>query len=133
MSEARRSGVAISALLPPLAYAGLIFFLSAQSSFPMLPAGIFTYDKVIHCCEYAVLGLLVARALELYGVRHFVLLGIAAGALYGVSDELHQYFVPGRSCDPFDALADTVGSSLGAVGWLALAKRLHRFRQPRVI
>ena len=123
---------ALSALLPPFAYAGLIFFLSAQSSFPMLPAGIFTYDKLLHCCEYAVLGFFVARALDVFGVRHFVLLGIVAGALYGVSDEFHQYFVPGRSSDPFDALADTVGSTLGAVAWFGLAKRLHRVASPRV-
>ena len=33
---------------------------------------------------------------------------------YGITDELHQAFVPGRLCDPADWLTDTLGASLGA-------------------
>jgi len=38
------------------------------------------------------------------------------GAVYGITDELHQYFVPSRSAEGLDALADALGSFLGA--WL---------------
>jgi VanZ family protein len=34
--------------------------------------------------------------------------------LYGVSDEFHQYFVPGRSVEALDVLADALGGLLGA-------------------
>jgi VanZ family protein len=34
--------------------------------------------------------------------------------LYGISDEFHQYFVPGRSVDVYDVLADALGGLLGA-------------------
>ncbi len=44
-----------------------------------------------------------------------VVLAIVCASLYGVTDELHQYFVPGRACDPADWLVDTCGAALGAV------------------
>lgn len=53
--------------------------------------------------------------------------GIAAivlATLYGVSDEFHQLFVPGRSADPYDVLADGVGATIGtAIGWLLSVAR----------
>ncbi len=104
-----------------LAYAGLIFFLSSQSTLPV-PQGIWTFDKAIHGLEYAVLSFLIARALR--GVPFVAPLPSAAAwvpfvagtlaSLYGVSDECHQYFVPGRSADGYDMLADAVGAVLGA-------------------
>ena len=39
---------------------------------------------------------------------------VVFGALYGVSDEFHQYFNPPRSVEALDVVADTVGASLGA-------------------
>ncbi|MBS1152647.1 MAG: hypothetical protein H6Q89_4345 [Myxococcaceae bacterium] len=112
-----------------LGYAGLIFFLSAQSSFPV-PKGIWTADKLLHGIEYAILAFLIARAAvdpgEPKGSGAAVLAAIAA-SLYGVSDELHQSFVPGRSPDVYDALADAVGSGLGAAAFT-----FHRRRGWRV-
>jgi VanZ family protein len=45
--------------------------------------------------------------------------------LYGLSDEVHQMFTPGRSPDILDVVADTAGASLGvaAVALLALLGR----------
>ena len=37
--------------------------------------------------------------------------------LYAVSDEVHQYFVPGRSAGVIDVVIDTVGSILGVWRW----------------
>jgi VanZ family protein len=37
------------------------------------------------------------------------------GSIYGISDELHQYFVPGRSVEFLDWVADTLGSTSGAI------------------
>ena len=42
-----------------------------------------------------------------------VINGIGA-SLYGISDEIHQIFVPGRTADPIDWLVDTCGAALGA-------------------
>jgi VanZ family protein len=35
-------------------------------------------------------------------------------AVYGIVDEIHQYFVPGRDCSPWDWVADALGAAAGA-------------------
>jgi VanZ family protein len=115
--------------LPALAWAGLIFGLSSLSKLPgdiMLFDGI---DKLFHAGAYAVLALLVLFALPLSTPRpRAAVLAVVLASFYGASDELHQYFVPGRSCDVFDWLADT-GGAAAAIGafrwwreWLAAAR-----------
>ena len=103
--------------VPVALYAGLVFWLSSQSRpLPFLPDEIWSFDKLLHAIEYAVLGLLLARALRASGfspARAF-LGALLVGSLYGASDELHQSFVPNRTCDPRDWAADTVGVALGA-------------------
>ncbi len=66
---------------------------------------------------------MLAGALRASGVRtaRAALLALALASLYGASDELHQAFVPTRSCDPRDWLADTLGAGLGALLFAALA------------
>lgn len=80
-----------------------------------------------HFCEYVVFGVLLLVALHVtrpaarWGV--LVLGAIALASAYGVTDEFHQLFVPGRFCDPADWLTDTLGATVGAVGAM-LASRL---------
>ncbi len=53
-----------------------------------------------------------------------VVIAIVLATLYGVSDEFHQLFVPGRSADRYDVLADCIGATMGAaIGWFASAMR----------
>ena len=48
------------------------------------------------------------------------MVAVVLATLYGVSDEFHQLFVPGRSADRYDVLADCMGATAGAaIGWLA--------------
>ena len=79
-----------------------------------MPAG---SDKVLHTLLYAGLGLLVARA-RAGGMRavtpRVVFFSIMFGAIYGISDEVHQYFNPPRNVEAADVMADTVGAALGA-------------------
>jgi VanZ family protein len=98
-------------------WAVIIFLLSSipGKSMPDVPG--LQYDKVLHALVYSVLGGLFFLAL-----RHASSLTtgrvVAAAALfalaYGLSDEFHQLFVPGRSADLYDALADGIGGLLGA-------------------
>jgi VanZ family protein len=113
-----------------LGYAGLIFVLSAQSSFPV-PKEIWTFDKILHGVEYGVFAFLVARA-----VRDRARLSLWPGAiavicaiLYGVGDEVHQSFVPGRSSDLHDVVADSAGAALGAVAFTFHTRRGFRVRR----
>ena len=98
-----------------LAYMAMLFGLSSLSTLPTPPGGFSFYD--IHIAAYAGLGALTARATA-KGVRNLswraVLLAIVIATLYGVSDEYHQRFVPGRSFDVLDMVADMIGSVIGA-------------------
>jgi VanZ family protein len=91
--------------LLPVGWAALIFSLSAQSTVPgpEVPG----IDKVEHFAAYAVLGWLLARAADRSALSLAV--GLALGVLYGASDEIHQMFVPGRSPDVMDWVADAAG------------------------
>jgi VanZ family protein len=104
--------------LPVLAWAAVIF---ALSSIPSLSSGLGTWDTVLrkgaHVTEYAVLGLLLYRALE----RET--LALAAGIAYAATDELHQHFVSGRHASPIDVAIDAVGVSLGMLVWLRVRPR----------
>jgi len=101
---------------PAIAWAVLLF---ALSSIPDLaaPMQVFSWDdKIHHAAAYTPLGFLLLRGIAGKNVcrRQDWWLAIIVGALYGVSDEIHQYFVPGRFMDWTDALADAVGVALGS-------------------
>jgi VanZ family protein len=94
------------------AWAAVIF---ALSSVPSLGTGLGTWDlvlrKLAHMGEYAILGALLVRAVG----RPWP--AVALGALYAVSDEVHQSFVRGRHGAWYDVLVDTVGVTLGVLAW----------------
>lgn len=92
---------------------GLIFALSAQPGVPGLMPEIPGLDKAAHALEYAVLGLLLARAFG--GGWRRVLAAVAVAALYGLTDEWHQSFVPGREATLGDWAADWAGALAGAI------------------
>lgn len=68
-----------------------------------------------HGIEYLVLALLVANAFKRSGVRDKSILTLAFVfcALYALSDEIHQIFVPGRACELSDYLTDCLGVIMG--------------------
>ena len=104
-------------LLPALAYAGVIFWLSHQPN-PLPGLTTLVSDKVLHALEYAGLSGLLALGLSRLGVpglRRVALLAVVLAAAYGATDELHQSFVPHRSADPLDWLADSVGALVGGI------------------
>jgi len=108
---------------PVVGYAGLIFFLSAQSHpEEQLPSFLLkgVSDKVLHAVEYAMLALLCYRAFRWAAgpvvARQAVVLAIVTASVFGLTDEVHQLFVPLRDASWQDWLADTVGATLAAVG-----------------
>jgi VanZ family protein len=93
----------------------LIFGLSSISQTPTFVGGV---DKYLHAALYSGLAVLIVRALAGGWGRRvtigIVVATIAIAAAYGVSDEFHQSFVPGRSVEAMDVAADTVGASIAA-------------------
>ena len=106
------SAAVARAWIPVLLWAGLIF---AFSSIPSLGTGLGTWDlilrKLAHLTEYAILGVLLARALARPE------LAVLAGGLYAVSDEIHQHFVRGRKGAWYDVVLDTIGVLAGVIVW----------------
>jgi VanZ family protein len=104
----------------------MLFGFSSLSTLPTPPGSFSFYD--IHVAAYAGLGALTARATG-KGMRtvswRAVLIAIVISTLYGVSDEYHQLFVPGRSFDVLDMVADFIGSVAGAsaVGAWSIIRR----------
>lgn len=75
----------------------------------------FIVRKFAHFFEYAVLGFLIGCALFLSRRRFSPITAAICSALYSVSDEIHQYFVPGRACRIFDVGVDTLGALTGTL------------------
>lgn len=68
--------------------------------------------KGAHFSEYAVLAILLSNAFRLMEKQTWVL-PVVISALYAVTDEIHQYFVPGRACRLLDVGIDTCGAIFG--------------------
>jgi len=111
--------------LPLVLYCLAIFI---QSSFktpgqvPDLPM----IDKILHFVAYAIMGILFFRAYRTLPIGNrqllLVLLSILSAGLYGISDEIHQHFVPFRNADSMDVLADFLGSIGGVVVYTRLIR-----------
>ena len=104
---------------PVVACMALLFYLSSQPYLPDIPKLGFLDlgDKSGHFAAYAVLGALIWRALSRAAPKWWQIgATIALAAAYGLSDESHQIFVPGREFDVLDLGADALGSAVAAVG-----------------
>lgn len=101
---------------PIFIYCLLIYI---QSSYPSSEkiSSIPYFDKILHFAAYAFLGGLLLRALKTLpiknNIRLVMILSITLSSLYGISDEIHQHYVPYRDADIMDALADIIGSIFG--------------------
>ncbi|MEO8446741.1 MAG: VanZ family protein [bacterium] len=108
-------------LNPKIYHSALILYCAAifiQSSFPSdsFPSVGFEFaDKVVHFIIYAVLFVLFFYSLknqsknvklQKYSLEYALLFTV----LYGMTDEIHQYFVPNRSCEFSDWVADALGA-----------------------
>lgn len=112
--------------LPVILYAGLIFYLSSISNLPMgLPFN--GSDKIIHIMEFGLFGALIWLSVSHWHLKYrtptLITVTILLGLLYALSDELHQYTVPGRQFDVFDLLADTIGLAVGSITFYIFSKR----------
>lgn len=109
--------------LPAVVWTAFVFVLSSLpgSAFPEIK--IWNADKLVHTGLFFVLCWLVHRALWFQSKSRFlkyrsVGLAFLFVALYGVLDEFHQGFIPGRTLDIYDALADVMGGALFTVGFM---------------
>lgn len=112
---------------PVLALCAALFI---QSSYPSIKTGLSfpLQDKLLHMIAYGVLAVLFYRAgwvtwADKLSPRQLFWISVCFAGLYGVSDEIHQAFVPSRQFDLYDILADIAGGVMGAVGYMKYRER----------
>jgi len=106
------------------AYCGLVFWLSDQPSLPVPP--LFPQqDKFAHFAIYALMGWFSWRMLIHWPLRrlNIALASLVFCSLYGLSDEWHQSFVPGRDADVWDWFADFTGALMSLATLFFSGKR----------
>jgi len=94
----------------------------------------FFVRKFAHFAAYAMMGALGAASAHFFGLHK--LSALVYAVIFAGSDEIHQYFVPGRSCELRDFFIDTAGALFGimAVASLcALVKAAERYRHKKRI
>lgn len=121
---------------PVIVFYSLITFMSGLSgeaiSFLTRYYPFAGFDKVAHFTEYFILGVLLTRALtwEEYQHRlrrHWYVYFVSVIPVMSFVDEIHQFFIPQRSMDIFDWLADMSGAACGALV-VALVMRIRQRR-----
>ena len=109
--------------IPTIGIMGMIFFLSHQPyDFVEQLPDFNGFDKLLHVIAYGSLA-----ASLLYGLQPFIntttmpiagMIVVLFCLLYGLSDEFHQSFIPGRFVSGWDVLADTSGAVLVVLWWM---------------
>jgi VanZ family protein len=116
----------LSYWLPVFIYCLLIFMQSSYPSPESVPDWPYI-DKLLHIAVYALLGALFLRAFKTLRIQHnlklVMILSILLSSFYGISDEIHQHFVPFRNADFMDALADMIGSVGGVYVYHLLSSK----------
>ena len=120
-------------LIPAVGWMGLIFAFSSRSTVPNPPGLAPEFvSNLGHFSVYFVLAILLWWGLGGMGLngRRRVVLAFAIAVIYGISDEWHQSFVPGRYPDVMDLVVDSLGAACGllAVEWATRRWPEDRFR-----
>ena len=119
--------------LPLILYCLFIYIQSAHPSPEQIPSIPFI-DKVLHCAAYGIMGILFYRAYQTLRIKNniqmLMLLSVVSASLYGISDEIHQSFVPFREAEVADVIADMLGAASGVLLYQLLV--VSRIEKPYV-
>lgn len=96
----------------------------------------FIVRKLAHFSVYLALGFTLSAGMQTFvKLRVFVrtLFAFIIGVLYAILDEIHQIFVPGRSCELRDMLIDSIGILIGSLFIMALFLLIKRIKNKAVV
>jgi VanZ family protein len=82
----------------------------------------FIVRKLAHCLEFTGTCLLLSAALYFTRDMSLVPFSVAIASCYAVTDEIHQLFVEGRSCEFRDWFIDTAGACAGLLLFLIIRR-----------
>jgi VanZ family protein len=122
-------GQTLIRIVPAILVGGVIFFLSHQPGDLLGPYPFRWADKLAHLAVYAILCVTLIYAFP----RHYrcssrktvAAVSVIFCLVYGISDEFHQSFIPGRYPSIADIGADVVGAMLACMLWLRLSNMEH--------
>lgn len=105
-----------------------VFDLTEEELQPLVDNCVIVVRKTAHFAEYAVLGFLLYAVFASFflPVLRSAILSFFTGTLYAVSDEIHQYFVPGRSCQLSDMLLDSAGAFCGILALIFISRCIKK-------
>lgn len=80
-------------------------------------ATLYHFMAFVFLCAFLLISLLKGK-----NNYHLFLIGILIAITYGITDELHQFFVPGRYCSIFDMGVDSLGALFAGVIYFVRVK-----------
>lgn len=127
----------IKFLIPPLLIAAGIFFVSHQPYVVVPDIGIRIEDKILHFIAYLIFGLSIIYSIcglrkDINKKRLFLIL-LAIGSIYAISDEVHQFYVPGRNADVADFLADVLGIIGSYFVYPVIMKLVFKYKESKCL
>jgi VanZ family protein len=127
MSQATVQNRNIRYRFPVLFYMFLLFCLSSMPGPPPDASAIPNFDKILHFLAYTGLGVVLMHLFHTSPTqriaRQAIFLTILTGTMYGMSDEWHQSFIPGRDASLLDAAFDSLGCMAAALLYRPLGRR----------
>jgi VanZ family protein len=105
-----------------------VIFIASSLPGSGLPSGIGPFTSLAHFCEFAIFACFIIIALSAKVEKKWLLISLTViiATLYGVSDEVHQIFVPGRTPDIWDIVCDFSGAVAGSLITFAVYLRKVR-------
>jgi len=123
--------------IPPIVWAIIIFGFSANPTGKVGSSYLldFAVKKIVHIVEYAIFTLLIYRGLikSEFDKKNSGYWSIFMAFIYGLSDEFHQSFTPGREPTIRDVIFDTLGGSLAIYFIWNILPKLSRFKFIKII
>ena len=117
--------------LPALSIFGISFYLSSLSTIQQIPA--FPYaDKLVHFICFGGLAFWVAFGCDFFANSKLkIFVPVIIVSIYGIIDEIHQSFTPGRSSTVGDWIADTLGALLGSFIFYLISKLIQKWKNTK--
>jgi len=115
-------------IVPMICIMGTIFFLSHQPGDSLVLPDVIGIDKIAHLIVYGILAYSILWAFSPFlDKKSAVKLSLATiffCILFGISDEYHQSFIPGRYPSLIDVIADGLGALPISLYWLNRASKI---------
>jgi VanZ family protein len=109
--------------------------ISSSQSTVTAPENIFGADKIAHFIAFLIYGVFSRIFMEIFksSARSKYFIAILIAISFGIIDEVHQYFVPGRDASIYDLIADILGLIVSTFFWSRILKILRKITRNKCL